>query len=154
MSCQSNLKRTYHIKSVSINYFPISVHELRNWMPANLSINVQPAKKILTYPASVAELKRQKKPGSGRTILHPLLVSIHSSATFTPTPVYCVDGGGGAQTGARFLATDRAQRGASVRRRCEDKIRVITALQLPRLIRRQALSPASQHDIFCDTDTP
>lgn len=52
---------------------------------------------------------------------------------------------GGAHAVARLLEPYRARRGASVRRRCEDKIGVITALQQPRLMRRQEFSLASQY---------
>lgn len=110
-------------------------------MTAWLSINVQPTK-TLTHPASAAGIKWQKE-----RLLHSLLVSLHSSATFTPTPVYCVEAGV-ARTRWRASWSRIELGGASVRRRCEDKIGVITALQQPRLMRRQEFSLASQYYLW------
>ena len=100
----------------------------------------------------MTEDTRQRK----KNITFPVSVHSQPSDAHADTRSLCRSkrggvGGGARVAGARLLATDRAQRGASVRRRCEDKIRVITALQQPRLIRDKRYSPASQYDIFFST---
>lgn len=70
------------------------------------SINDTTCQNIWTHRASVAEIKWQKKPGSGRRILHSLLVSIQSSATLNAdTRLLCVGARGGAEARTRERAS-------------------------------------------------
>lgn len=126
MSCQLNPVCTYHMNCRSANYFTISLHEFTNCMTARPSNIFTHLLNCNSPRLPLRRLNDKKKAGSGRRILHSLLVSIQSSATFTPTPADCVstEGEARADGSARSSAIDRAQRGASVRRRrCEDKIR-------------------------------
>lgn len=100
----------------------------------NLSTNAQPAQKS-TYPASVAEMAWYPKTRRLRErLLHSHWGPFTAQRRSRRHPFTVSDGSGDAQTAARLVAMDGAsqrerERCVCTKRRCEDKIRVITGLR-------------------------